>query len=417
MAADGTLEAFRTPGGHLRVTAESIEAAKGQRDARPRSAREPSAVLQNRRERLEELNLETQEHRARRELEKLRREEQEEADRLEAEAQAREEEAEQRQAQTELERRRLEHERAQERRRQDRERAQEQARRGAENAEAEFRSRWIEKANECAGIHEYRWLSAAQRKEVMEGLEAEIDRRELDDEPRMAAIIARTLAALIEPLKAERDAQERRERLAEQALWTLPYYATETEKAQVRAAVRQSLTGLDPFVRAFETQAVIQQAVQPIRQTMEKRRLDERMVTWAVAQLPWGRTDRDGARIRRECADILGDLPLDITELEAKEALESTIDEARQGIERRQEEEQRKTRRTSLIQQGINEVSSYMLELRQEGEISNEDYRDSEFTADLREAVRRSLESALRGDETTKKAQALARKIIQGELR
>src|SRR5207244_13627855 len=73
MVRDGTVEGFRTPGGHLRVTAQSIEAVKNQRQSRPRPAREASAMLQNRRECLEELTLEAQEHRARRELAKLRR--------------------------------------------------------------------------------------------------------------------------------------------------------------------------------------------------------------------------------------------------------------------------------------------------------------------------------------------------------
>ena len=81
MVAEGRLDAFRTPGGHFRITAESIEALREQRQTRPRPVRDASPVLQNRRERLEELTLEAQEHRARRELEKLRREEQEEAER------------------------------------------------------------------------------------------------------------------------------------------------------------------------------------------------------------------------------------------------------------------------------------------------------------------------------------------------
>ena len=69
MVAEDRLESFRTPGGHLRITAESIEAVREQRHVRPRPVREASPVLQNRRERLEELTLEAQEHRARRDLE------------------------------------------------------------------------------------------------------------------------------------------------------------------------------------------------------------------------------------------------------------------------------------------------------------------------------------------------------------
>lgn len=125
MVAEDRLDSFRTPGGHLRITMESIKDMREQRHARPRPMREASPVLQNRRERLEELTLEAQEHRARRELEKLRREEQEEAETLEAEAQAREDEAAERQAELEVERERLELEKAQEEARQEHERAQE----------------------------------------------------------------------------------------------------------------------------------------------------------------------------------------------------------------------------------------------------------------------------------------------------
>jgi serine phosphatase RsbU (regulator of sigma subunit) len=114
MVADGTLEGFRTPGGHLRATAEGIQAVKDQREARPRTVRDASGVLQNHRERLEELTLEAQEMRVKRELAKLQREEREEAEKREAEAQARKEEAAQRQAQLQLERERLELEQVEE---------------------------------------------------------------------------------------------------------------------------------------------------------------------------------------------------------------------------------------------------------------------------------------------------------------
>jgi excisionase family DNA binding protein len=117
MVTDGTLDGFRTSGGHHRITADSIEAMKSQRETRARPVREASPVLQSRRERLEELNIEAQEVRARRQLAKLQREEQEEAERREAEAQAREDEAAQREAEIDLEQRRLGREEAQERKR------------------------------------------------------------------------------------------------------------------------------------------------------------------------------------------------------------------------------------------------------------------------------------------------------------
>jgi excisionase family DNA binding protein len=116
MVGEGRLEAYRTPGSHLRILTESIESMREGQKTRPRSVRDASPVLQNRREHLEELTLEAQEHRARRELDKLRAEEQEEADRRRAEAEAREQEAAQRQEQVELERQRLQRQKAEERR-------------------------------------------------------------------------------------------------------------------------------------------------------------------------------------------------------------------------------------------------------------------------------------------------------------
>ena len=96
------------------------------------------------------------------------------------------------------------------------------------------------------------------------------------------------------------------------------------------------------------------------------------------------RTERDEARISRECSEILADLPLDVTEAEGKEALEPTVREASQEIRQRQAEKERQTRKANLIQQGVAEVSSYLLQLRLDQEIAAEDYFDSEFTADLR---------------------------------
>ncbi|MBI4165903.1 MAG: helix-turn-helix domain-containing protein [Acidobacteria bacterium] len=195
MAVDGQLDGFRTPGGHIRIVAESIEALREPRRPQVRSVCDASPVLQNRRERLEELTLEAQEHRARRELEKLRREDQVETDRLEAEAQAREDEAVQRQAEIELERERLELERAQQKARQEREQSEEREKREAKQALGAFHCRWQMKASEAVSAYEYRWLSATQRKEVVGGLEAEVEKRQPTDEPRMGTILARSLEA------------------------------------------------------------------------------------------------------------------------------------------------------------------------------------------------------------------------------
>jgi DNA-binding sugar fermentation-stimulating protein len=71
---------------------------------------------------------------------------------------------------------------------------------------------------------------------------------------------------------------------------------------------------------------------------------------------------------------------------------------------------------TSLIQQGVSEVSSYLLQLMNAEEITADDYYDSEFTSDLREAVKRGLEADLTGDETSKEVRELTQEIINEEL-
>jgi excisionase family DNA binding protein len=415
MVKDGTVEGFRTPGGHLRISAESIEAAKNSRQARPR-ARESSPVLQNRRERVEELTLEAQELRAKRELGKLRREEQEEAEAREAEAQARQEEAEQRRAEIVTERERLEHEKAEDRRRRQREQAEEEARLEAEQELAVFRERWYALAAQAVTTPRLNWLTASQRKEVTDALESEVDRRQPADAPRMTDILARSLAALVEPLQAERDVQERRQRLTEEALRSLPYSATEAEKLKATAVVREALRRFDSFADGCEMRVAAQEAVQPVRQGIERRELDAKLLRWAMWELPWSKNDQDAARVRRECTEILAELPIEISEAEGKEALAATVAEARSEIEQRQAEKERQAKKARLVAEGVADVVSYMAESERRGDLTREEYYDSELADHLRTIVRRGLESDLTGDESTKEVRELAREIIDGDI-
>lgn len=406
MVAEGPLEAYRTPGSHLRILAESIESIREGQKTRRRPVRDASPVLQNRRERVEELTLEAQEHRARRELEKLRAEERQEAERREAEAEAREEEAAQRQAQIEVERERLQRQKAEQRRE-----------REAEQQLAAFRSRWLEAAAGTINESRYAWLTPTQRKEVLETLETEIESRQPTEDHRyMASVLAHSLQAALEPFEAERKAQERRQRLVETALWRLPCSATEAERVGAITAVREALKRFDAMADESEMRVAAQEAIEPISRAIEKRLLDARLLNRATIRLPWSATDQDKARVRQECAEILAELPQDVPEIQAQEALEPTIQEACAQINQRQAERGRHARKATLIQQGISEVSSYLLELKRKGEISAEEYWDSDFTADLKEAVQRGLESQLSGDETAKEVRELAREIIDSEL-
>jgi len=405
MAAEGRIESFRTPGGHLRILAESVEDVREHRQPQPRPVRDASPVLQNRRERLEELTLEAQEHRARRELARLRQEEQEEAERLEAEAEAREQAAAQREAELEIERERLRHDRAKEMRR-----------REAESELAVFHCRWLDEANTALSALEYSWLSPSQRNEILEGLEAEIERRRPAEDPHMPTILKHRLESLAEPFRRQQQAQEKRNRIMQYALLNLPYSATEAERVRVTAVIRDALRRLDDDADECEMRVAAQEAIQPLCQTIDKRLLDERLIGWAMYELPWNRNDRDEARLRRECAEILEELPADVSEEEAKEALEPTVSEATQEIEERQARKEREAQKANLIREGVAEVSRYLWRLKQDGELSAEDYLDSALRTELEDAVKEELESELSGEETTTEVEELAREIINDEL-
>ena len=416
MVEAGELESFRTPGGHTRIFTESIEAVKEQRRSRSRPVNAPSSVLQNRRERLEELTLEAQEHRAHRELDKLKREQQAEESRQQADADARDEEITLRQEELELERLKVNQRQSQEQARREREERLEEQRREAKRELAEFRCRWQDEASRAISEFKYRWLSATQRKQVLEVIEDLIERRQPADEPRMPAIIARSLEALVEPLKTERDAQERRQRVTQRALWSLPSSATEAERVKATAAIRAALEDCDPGADESEMRVAAEEAIKPIKQAVERRALEMKLLNWALNELPWGSDDRDKARLRRECAEILEELAEGTTEIEAKEELEPTVREACRSLDRRQAQEERTERKVDLVGIGIAEVSTYLRELRRDGEISADDYLDLGFATDLRDALKSELEGELTGDETATKVREMVCEIIDGEL-
>ena len=404
MAADGHLEGFRTPGGHLRIVADSIGALREQ-GRQPRPAVNASPVLQNRRERLEELTLEAQELRAKRELEKLRREDAEEAERREAEEEEREQEAAERREALALERDRLARE--DERKRQGKE---------AEQQLAVFRCGWSEKANELLAAPKLRWLSLAQRKEVLDVLEAEITQRQPHDSPRMAIVLARVAAACIEPIVIERDAKRERERRIDSALWSLPAFATDAEKAEAEAAAREALTRLPYSAHDLELRSTAEKAIEPVRREVARRLMTERVLNWIVLKLPWQSTEQEKVRLRRECLEILGELSEDVSELEAKEALEPSIRKACQEIEERQARTRREEQKAGLIRQGLAEISNYLWQLKERDEITTEEFLDSDFKATLQRTVTEELQRELTGEETAKEVKKAVHEVIETEL-
>ncbi len=333
MVSEGRLESFRTPGGHLRILPDSVAAVREHRTERLIPVREPSLVLQNRRERLEELTLEAQEMRARRELARLQREEEEEIEQQQAEEEAREREAEERRTELALEREQLEHASEQER-----------TRKETSRAIAVFRCHWLEEVNQALADPQCGWLSAAQKKEIIDVVEVEIEKRRPRDSPRMVTILARTIAALIEVYQQKRRAQKQRLRVIDDAINSLSFFATEQERGSATIAAREAIRRLSTDAEETELRMSAEEAARPIQQAVEKRLLKERLLRWAIHQLPWDKTELDALRVRRECAEILAELPEDLSELEAKEAMEPTIQEACQDIEHGKTHKQRQTR-------------------------------------------------------------------------
>ena len=169
MAAQGDIECFKTPGGHLRIVASSL------RDLKNGSAgRRNGSALHNRQEEVEEIRLQVQLLREKRELDRLKAEQ-------EAEARASQEASDQERRRTEVEQERLRIQRETVKLQQ----AQERAACRAEKELAAFRSKWLEKGFAlCPGF-----LSSERRQQIVEALRLEIERRQPYEEPIMDALI------------------------------------------------------------------------------------------------------------------------------------------------------------------------------------------------------------------------------------
>jgi hypothetical protein len=108
---------------------------------------------------------------------------------------------------------------------------------------------------------------------------------------------------------------------------------------------------------------------------------------------------------------------VEVSEWEAKKDIELTVKKARENIEERHAQKEREEHKNRLVQQGLAEVSGYLLQLKCEGEISSDEYWDSDFTANLRELVQNELELELSGNETSKQVRELVHEILIDELR
>jgi excisionase family DNA binding protein len=261
MIAAGQLEAFRSPGGHVRVSNAGLE--KLLRGSASPTPVPRSSVLQNKQERVEELSLDLQEKRARREL---RRFDEEDADveRRRTDAQRNQELADRRAAtQRQLDRARAEEIRRREEREAD-----------ASRESAEFRGRWILWTTQTIP----RWFSPDQAQNVTSAVESALSTFQPSaSDADVRRLLENTIDRISEPWEAERAERTRRDKLVEDAVRGLPWGATDVEKARTAADTRAALSRVPLKAPHWETAAAIGAALAPINAAIEERERAEKV--------------------------------------------------------------------------------------------------------------------------------------------
>ncbi|MGB6876221.1 MAG: helix-turn-helix domain-containing protein [Candidatus Acidiferrales bacterium] len=268
MCAGGQLACFRTPGGHLRVSAEALAAIRSNGRTRTLLSPAPSGVLQARRERVEELNLEGQELRAQQQLGRLRAEQAEETARRATEEH-------ERQVEREARRERSRSEREQ----QERKFAEQQA----EQRRAEWRQRFLSTVAASLPAH----LSVARREQLLDALETEFVRRGVAEDAGVAlvgnVVIPRLLAFWDGEDRAVRMREDAERRAVREIRWARD--STEAEKAEAVAAVHTALAVLPFGASEAEMKAVAFSAVAPILDKLHERRERQRRINEAVTEV------------------------------------------------------------------------------------------------------------------------------------
>lgn len=351
---EGRLRFYRSPGGHVRIDRAELDGLlRNSASSRASTSAPVSPVLQNRRERIEELTLEVQELRAKRDLDNLRADD---ADR-------RRERMESRRAETESRNLAIEQERVQDRRE-----AEQRERRRRETEESQrraaFEKRWTQKAKQSLTVP-LLWLTVEQREHVLAIVREEVRSYGPADEAIMPNVLSDTIARVCAPWETERRAQAKREQVVQNAVRQLPWGASNAEKLQAAADVREVLSRI-PFVASqVEVQSAAAVAVDPLVKAI-------------------------GAR--------------------------NSSKEAKERNQREEEEaaSRQKLWKTLQIAEGVARVDTYLTELYARGEIDSDAYIDSAWRVQLKNLVREELESV--PAETGEEAEELAEEIVDEEL-
>lgn len=288
MCEDGTLQHFVSPGGHRRIPSEAITAVRTNGRSRSSTAPMPSSVLQNRRERLEELGLDAQEIRARRELERLRADQNDEAERHAAQTRQRETER-----QSQLEQARAERLRE--------ERLKEEA-----DAE-ERRARLRQQVQLALNVILPADLPFEKQRGLSDALEAELLRANAEDAETAIPIIKAVTGRFIASWLAEERAQQQRRHVLDSILrdirWT--HGSTEADEAEAAIATRAAFCSLAPNATASEIRCVAKAAIATICEKIERRVRRNQIIESGVQEIaPYlERLERAGGISRETLGD------------------------------------------------------------------------------------------------------------------
>jgi len=241
---------YRTPGGHIRIPREALDAVRGnEQGSDPRDA--PSSVLRNRRERVEEVGLEGQELRAQPDLERLRTEQAEEAERRAAEARARE-----RQRQLQLEQARAE------RTWQEREREQEEAARAVAN----WRRSWISQIETQIP----RDFPSGMRQRAKKAAEEIVNRYDSPSDDHVVDFeIQQVLAELTRGVQCQQAQERLCAQAVEDAIGRIPWGLSLAEKDAMADEIRAKAEALPERASVAEVKV----AIQPILDRASSTRL------------------------------------------------------------------------------------------------------------------------------------------------
>ena len=353
MAAEGQLKSSRTPGSHMRVSRADVDRLL-RRDA-PASV-SASSVLQNKRERVEELGLEARELRAQREIDKLR-EEGAQAERARA-LDRRAHVLAQRRAleEIQLQREQTAHDREQEQRKRQRE---------------QWQRAWI---NGSIKVFP-EWTSGEVQQILIDAIKSTLDNWDVDDsQEAIGEALECTIERVIAPRRAEREAVNKRDRLIERTISYLPLEATDAEKTFAAMALRSVLAGLPVTASELEIQTAIRAALGPFRQVVDQRLHEER--------------GRAGA--------------------EAKERFRLLQENA--------EKQKRESAKKSLAWWAEMRVEGYLRELVNDGEVEPDALVDTKWLKELKAEVRERIERNFDGEEDRETAMEIASEVVDREL-